>query len=42
MVSRGAPPGGGGEVVLRVPMVKQLAAVKMEDEGEGKGGHGVH
>lgn len=38
VVSRGAPPGGGGEVVLRVPMVKQLAAVKMEDEGEGAGG----
>lgn len=41
VVSRGAPPGGGGEVVLRVPMVKQLAAVKMEDEGMVKRIRGV-
>jgi hypothetical protein len=37
VVSRGAAPGGGGEVVLRVPLVKQLMPVKMEDEGERGG-----
>lgn len=40
VVSRGAAPGGGGEVVLRVPMVKQLSPVKMEDEGESEGRRG--
>ncbi|PNW79091.1 hypothetical protein CHLRE_09g400367v5 [Chlamydomonas reinhardtii] len=41
VVSRGAAPGGGGEVVLRVPMVKQLSPVKMEDEGMVKRIRGV-
>ncbi|PNH12636.1 putative RNA 3'-terminal phosphate cyclase-like protein [Tetrabaena socialis] len=41
VVSRGAAPGGGGEVVLRVPLVKQLGAVKMEDEGMVKRIRGV-
>lgn len=44
MVSRGAAPGGGGEVVLRVPIVKQLEPIKMEDDGgrgeEGRAGDG--
>ncbi|GIL72254.1 hypothetical protein Vretimale_443 [Volvox reticuliferus] len=41
VVSRGAAPHGGGEVVLKVPMVKQLGAIKMEDEGMVKRIRGV-
>lgn len=41
VVSRGAAPGGGGEVVLKVPLVKQLSAIKMEDEGMVKRIRGV-
>ncbi|GLC44223.1 hypothetical protein PLESTB_000754400 [Pleodorina starrii] len=41
VVSRGAAPGGGGEVALRVPLVKQLGAISMEDEGMVKRIRGV-
>ncbi|KAG2490367.1 hypothetical protein HYH03_011169 [Edaphochlamys debaryana] len=41
VVSRGAAPGGGGEVVLRVPIVRQLSPIKMEDEGMVKRIRGV-
>ncbi|GLI64197.1 hypothetical protein VaNZ11_007389 [Volvox africanus] len=41
VVSRGAAPHGGGEVVLKVPMVKQLGPIKMEDEGMVKRIRGV-
>jgi hypothetical protein len=33
VVTRGAAPSGGGEVTLRVPIVRQLNPIKMEDEG---------
>eukprot|EP00878_Enallax_costatus_P027957 GHUV01030150.1.p1 GENE.GHUV01030150.1~~GHUV01030150.1.p1 ORF type:complete len:340 (+),score=113.22 GHUV01030150.1:498-1517(+) len=33
IIKRGSRPGGGGEVQLRVPLVKQLPPVNMSDEG---------
>lgn len=30
---RGAPPGGGGEVFVRIPNLKQLPPVNLTDEG---------
>jgi len=33
VVRRGAPPGGGGEISLRIPTVKSLPPVSMVDEG---------
>ncbi|KXZ50132.1 hypothetical protein GPECTOR_17g1005 [Gonium pectorale] len=41
VVSRGAAPGGGGEVVLRVPLVKELGPIKLVDEGMVKRIRGV-
>ncbi len=41
VVKRGAAPGGGGEVALRVPIVKQLSAVDLTDEGMVKRVRGV-
>lgn len=38
---RGAAPKGGGEVVLRVPNVRQLPAVDLRDEGMVKRIRGV-
>ena len=34
---RGARPLGGGEVVLRVPVLRQMPPVSLTDEGEGWG-----
>jgi RNA 3'-terminal phosphate cyclase-like protein len=39
IVKRGAPPGGGGEVFLRLPTLKQLPPINMVEEGDG--GRGV-
>ena len=41
IISRGAGPGGGGEVMLRVPPVKELPPVKMIDEGMVKRVRGI-
>eukprot|EP00195_Chlamydomonas_chlamydogama_P012345 CAMPEP_0202904714 /NCGR_PEP_ID=MMETSP1392-20130828/30784_1 /ASSEMBLY_ACC=CAM_ASM_000868 /TAXON_ID=225041 /ORGANISM="Chlamydomonas chlamydogama, Strain SAG 11-48b" /LENGTH=247 /DNA_ID=CAMNT_0049592495 /DNA_START=141 /DNA_END=880 /DNA_ORIENTATION=+ len=41
VVKRGALPLGGGEVVLRVPVMKQLPAINMTDEGMVKRIRGV-
>ncbi|CAI5534648.1 unnamed protein product [Closterium sp. Naga37s-1] len=41
LVRRGAPPLGGGEVMLRLPIVKQLEPVVWEDEGLVKRVRGV-
>lgn len=41
VVKRGARPLGGGEVVLRVPVMKQLPLINLTDEGvRGEGGVG--
>lgn len=40
VVRRGAAPAGGGEVVLKVPVVKQLTAINLTDEGECQGERG--
>ena len=37
---RGARPLGGGEVVLRVPVLRQMPPVSLTDEGEGWGREG--
>ena len=37
---RGARPLGGGEVVLRVPVLRQMPPVSLTDEGEGGEGDG--
>ncbi|CAI5480987.1 unnamed protein product [Closterium sp. Yama58-4] len=41
LIRRGAPPLGGGEVMLRLPIVKQLEPVVWEDEGLVKRVRGV-
>ncbi|GFH09673.1 uncharacterized protein HaLaN_04858 [Haematococcus lacustris] len=41
VVKRGAKPLGGGELVLRMPIVKQLAHISMTDEGMVKRIRGV-
>lgn len=41
VVRRGAPPAGGGEVQLRMPVVRQLPPVSMVDEGMVKRVRGV-
>ncbi|MEW5298344.1 MAG: hypothetical protein WDW36_001480 [Sanguina aurantia] len=41
VVRRGAAPAGGGEVVLKVPVVKQLTAINLTDEGMIKRIRGV-
>ena len=41
VVRRGAPPLGGGEVVVRLPVVKQLLPVSLVDEGMVKRIRGV-
>jgi RNA 3'-terminal phosphate cyclase-like protein len=41
IVRRGARPGGGGEVALRVPAVKELPSVDMVDEGMVKRVRGI-
>lgn len=41
IVRRGARPAGGGEVQLRVPLVKQLPLVDMTDEGMVKRIRGI-
>lgn len=33
VVRRGAPPGGGGEISLRLPVIKQLPPINLLDEG---------
>lgn len=38
---RGAPPEGGGEVFLRVPVVKSLAPINLIDEGKIKRIRGI-
>ena len=41
IVKRGAPPLGGGEVLLRLPVIKQLPPVSLTDEGMVKRIRGV-
>ncbi|KAI3429824.1 hypothetical protein D9Q98_010137 [Chlorella vulgaris] len=41
VVRRGAPPLGGGEVFVRLPVVRQLPAISMTDEGMVKRIRGV-
>lgn len=41
VVRRGAPPLGGGEVIVKLPVVKQLPAVSLVDEGMVKRIRGV-
>lgn len=41
VVRRGARPGGGGEVQLRVPLVRALPLVSMSDEGMVKRVRGI-
>jgi RNA 3'-terminal phosphate cyclase-like protein len=41
ILRRGARPVGGGEVLLRVPMIKQLPLVSLRDEGMVKRVRGI-
>ncbi|GAB4814679.1 hypothetical protein N2152v2_001725 [Parachlorella kessleri] len=41
IVKRGAPPGGGGEVFVRIPNLKQLPPISLTDEGMVKRVRGV-
>lgn len=41
IIRRGSRPGGGGEVQLRVPLIKQLPLVNMTDEGMVKRIRGI-
>jgi RNA 3'-terminal phosphate cyclase-like protein len=41
VVRRGAPPKGGGEIVLRIPVLKSLPPVSLMDEGMVKRVRGV-
>lgn len=41
IVHRGAPPGGGGEVKLKVPIVREIPVVQWTDEGMVKRIRGV-
>lgn len=41
IIRRGARPGGGGEVQLRVPLIKQLPRLDMTDEGMVKRIRGI-
>ena len=41
IIKRGSRPGGGGEVQLRVPLIKHLPRVNMSDEGMVKRVRGI-